>query len=75
MKRSLKILSLLLAVAMLLTVATACGKDGGKKQSDKAGVSGDSGDGSATDYTVSLKTAGGMPMARRGAAKLLKILI
>ncbi len=63
MKRSLKILSLLLALAMLLTLATACGNDDGKKQSDKAGLSGDNGSGEATDYTVSLKTAGGMPMA------------
>ena len=63
MKRSLKILSLLLALAMLLTIATACGKDGGKKQSDKAGLSGDSGNGEATDYTVSLKTAGGMALS------------
>ena len=63
MKRSLKILSLLLALAMLLTIAAACGKDGGKKQSDKAGLSGDSGNGEATDYTVSLKTAGGMALS------------
>ena len=63
MKKSMKILSLLLALAMLLSVATACGKEGGKKTSDKAGVSGETGSGVATDYTVSLKTAGGMAMS------------
>lgn len=63
MKKSIRILSLLLAVAMLFTLATACKKDGGKKQSDKADVSGDTGSGAATDYTVSLKTAGGMAMS------------
>ena len=64
MKKSMRILSLLLALAMLLTVATACGKEDGKKTSDKANISGDDTvSGNATDYTVSLKTAGGMPMS------------
>ena len=63
MKKNVRILSLLLALVMLLTLTTACGKDDGKKTSDKAGVSGDTVNGEATDYTVSLKTAGGMPMS------------
>ena len=63
MKKSARILSLLLALAMLLTMATACGKDGkGNGTSDKAGIDVDTGSGVATDYTVSLKTAGGMAM-------------
>ena len=63
MKKNVRILSLLLALVMLLTLTTACGKDDGKKTSDKAGVSGDTVNGEATDYTVSLKTVGGMPMS------------
>ena len=63
MKKNVRILSLLLALVMLLTLTTACGKDDGKKTSDKAGVSGDTVSGEATDYTVSLKTVGGMPMS------------
>ena len=63
MKKSVRILSLLLALAMLLTIATACGKKDGKKTSDKANISGDTGSGEATDYTVSLKTAGGMALS------------
>ena len=62
MKKRMRILSFLLALAMLLTMAAACGKDGGPGTSDKAGISGDTGSGVATDYTVSLKTAGGMAM-------------
>ena len=63
MKKSMRILSLLLALAMLLTVATACGKEDGNKTSDKANISGETGSGDATDYTVSLKTAGGMALS------------
>ena len=63
MKKSKRILSLLLVLAMLLTIVTACGKDGGKGNSDKVNISGDNGNGQATEYTVSLKTAGGMAMS------------
>ena len=63
MKKSLRILSLLLVLAMVFTMATACGKEGTKKTSDKANVSGNTGSGVATDYTVSLKTAGGMALS------------
>ena len=63
MKKSLRILSLLLALAMVFTMATACGKKDTKKTSDKANVSGNTGSGVATDYTVSLKTAGGMALS------------
>ena len=63
MKKSKRILSLLLVLAMLLTIVTACGKNGGKGNSDKVNISGDNGNGQATEYTVSLKTAGGMAMS------------
>lgn len=63
MRKSKKVLSLLLAVVLLLTIATACGKDEGKKKSDAAGVSGSEGNGEAAEYTVSLKTFGGMAMS------------
>ena len=63
MKKSKRILSLLLVLAMLLTIVTACGKDGGKGNSDKVNISGNTGNGQATEYTVSLKTAGGMAMS------------
>ena len=60
MKITKKLLSLLLAVAMLLSVASVisgCGKDpaGNEDPTDPANVEKDS-------YTVTIKTAGGMPM-------------
>ena len=76
MKKSVKILSFLLAMAMLLCLATACGDDSGKtKKPGKNNVSvnngnagdsddsGNSGSSSNGGYTVSLKTAGGMPLS------------
>ena len=62
MKKHTRILALLLALAMLLTMAAACGKEDGNKQSDKVNLNG-SGTGENTKYTVNLKTAGGMEMA------------
>ena len=62
MKKYTKLLALLLTMAMLLTMAAACGKEDGNKQSDKVNLDG-SGTGEATEYTVNLKTAGGMDMA------------
>lgn len=61
MKNCKKLLSLLLVLAMLFTLA-ACGKDDGHGQSDKVDLGG-SGNGESTEYTVSIKTAGGMAMA------------
>ena len=74
MKKSVKILSFLLAMAMLLTMATACGNDSKKKDKNKGDVAVNNGNTTATNngagdsngagnYTVSLKTAGGMAMA------------
>ncbi len=70
MKKTVRILSFLLALVMLLTVSTACGDD--KKKEDKkpgkvtVNNSGDTkptGDSSTGgNYTVSVKTAGGMPL-------------
>ncbi len=61
MKKSTRLLSLLLVLVMVFTMATACGDEDGNKQSDKIDLNGGSGE--ATEYTVSLKTAGGMAMA------------
>ena len=63
MKKSMRLLSLLLVLVMVFAMATACGKEGGNNQSDKIDLNGGSGSGEATEYTVSLKTAGGMAMA------------
>ena len=62
MKNCKRLLSLLLVLVMLFTVATACGDEGGNNTSDKIDLNG-TGNGETTDYTVSLKTAGGMAMA------------
>ena len=62
MKKHTRILALLFALVMLLTMAAACGKEDGNKQSDKVNLNGSS-SGEATKYTVNLKTAGGMKMA------------
>ena len=61
MKNCKKLLSLLLVMAMLFTLA-ACGNKDGNNQSDKIDLGGSS-TGESTEYTVSLKTAGGMAMA------------
>ena len=61
MKISKKLLSLLLAGAMLLSMAsvfTGCGKDPAGNENPTDPVNGESG-----SYTVSVKTAGGMPMS------------
>lgn len=61
MKISKKLLSLLLAGVMLLSVAsvfTGCGKDPVGNENPTDPVNGESG-----SYTVSVKTAGGMPMS------------
>ena len=61
MKISKKLLSLLLAGAMLLSMAsvfTGCGKDPAGNENPTDPVDGESG-----SYTVSVKTAGGMPMS------------
>ena len=63
MKKSMRLLSLLLVLVMVFAMATACGKEDGNNQSDKIDLNGGSGSGEATEYTVSLKTAGGMAMA------------
>lgn len=62
MKNCKRLLSLLLVLVMLLTFATACGDEDGDNTSDKINLNGPS-TGETTDYTVSLKTAGGMAMA------------
>lgn len=62
MKKCMKLLALLLSLVMLLSMAAACGKEDGNKQSDKVNLNG-SGTGENTKYTVNLKTAGGMDMA------------
>ena len=70
MKKSMRILSLLLAMAMLLALATACGDDSTKpKKTGTADINNSSGNDSSGDsstggnYTVSVKTFGGMPMS------------
>ncbi len=73
MKKSVKILSFLLAMAMLLTMATACGKDSEKTKkpsNNNVGVNNgnddstdSTGSGSNGGYTVSLKTVGGMALS------------
>lgn len=62
MKNCKKLLSLLLVLAMVLTLASACNNNDGNNQSDKINIGG-SNSGEPTDYTVNLKTAGGMAMA------------
>ena len=69
MKKCMRILSFLLAMVMLLALATACGDD--KEKTKKPGSadinnsgSSDSDDnGTGGNYTVSVKTFGGMPMS------------
>ena len=63
MKKCKKLLALLLAMVMVLTLAAACNDESGNNQSDKIDISGGSSTGAATDYTVTIKTAAGMPMA------------
>ena len=67
MKKSMRILSFLLAMVMLLALATACGDD--KEKPQKTGSAdinnangGGSGSGTAGNYIVNVKTSGGMPM-------------
>ena len=69
MKKCMRILSFLLAMVMLLALATACGDD--KEKTKKPGSadinnssdSGDSDSSTGGNYTVSVKTFGGMPMS------------
>lgn len=61
MNRLKKVLSLLLAAALLLSLAamaTGCGKDPAGNENSTDPASGETG-----SYSVSIKTAGGMPMA------------
>ena len=69
MKKCMRVLSFLLAMVMLLALATACGDD--KEKTKKPGSadinnssdSGDSDSSTGGNYTVSVKTFGGMPMS------------
>ena len=61
MNRLKKVLSLILAAAMLLSIAamvTGCGEEPAATEAPTDSVSSETG-----SYSVTIKTAGGMPMA------------
>ncbi len=63
MNKAKRFLTILLVLAMVLSVCAGCKKDGEGDAGATTGTTAPKGDGSTQTYTVNIKTAGGMAMA------------